>query len=106
MQKVSAKSRSIFGVLTYSKDHKKIIDDHYLKYGAFHRDVLDPVQREMKKLSDEGKVEFCFDYVPVPTDFVREKWEEHIGEISSYFYTAFGTDKEVRYIIQDLSVFK
>lgn len=57
--------KEFFGVLTYSKDHKKIIDDHYLKYGAFHRDVLDPVQREMKKLSDEGKVEFCFEYVPV-----------------------------------------
>ena len=57
--------KEFFGVLTYSKDHKKIIDDHYLKYGAFHRDVLDPVQREMKKLSDEGKVEFCFEYEPV-----------------------------------------
>ena len=44
--------------------------------------------------------------IAVPTDFVREKWEVHIGEISSYFYTAFGTDKEIRYIIQDLSVFK
>ena len=264
--------KEFFGVLTYSKDHKKIIDDHYLKFGAFHRDVLDPVQREMKKLSDEGKVEFCFDYVPVyprgvtrgnpesirftiiegkmgqaqnhenylgqvhsdlitkyrlqpmewarlqefiydgldlkeelakidklieqhqpdnvhayvtevlynwlkkqqkpqepkfdvaeeiyddtperpfvqpvyrekydrwmeqakerldpifyntymkycdlwavrdkkvliavPTDFVRQQLEEHIGEIISYFYTAFGTDKEIGYIIQDLSVFK
>ena len=263
--------KEFFGVLTYSKDHKKIIDDHYIKYGAFHRDVLDPVQREMKKLSDEGKVEFCFDYVPVyprgvtrgnpesirftiiegkmgqaqnhenylgqvhsdlitkyrlqpmewarlqeyifdgldmkeelaridklieqhqpdnvhayvtevlynwlkklqkpqepkfdvaeeiyddtperpfvqpqfrekyewwmerakerlgdvfyntymsccdlwavrdkkvlvavPNDFVREQWEEHIGEISSYFYTAFGTDRVVVYIKQDLSVF-
>lgn len=263
--------KEFFGVLTYSKDHKKIIEDHYIKYGAFHRDVLDPVQREMKKLSDEGKVEFCFDYVPVyprgvtrgnpesirftiiegkmgqaqnhenylgqvhsdlitkyrlqpmewarlqeyifdgldmkeelaridklieqhqpdnvhayvteilynwlkkqqkpqepkfdaaeeiyddtpdrpfvqpqfrekyewwmerakerlgdvfyntymfccdlwavrdkkvliavPNDFVREQWEEHIGEISSYFYTAFGTDRVVVYIKQDLSVF-
>ena len=264
--------KEFFGVLTYSKDHKKIIDDHYLKYGAFHRDVLDPVQREMKKLSDEGKVEFCFEYEPVyprgvtrgnpksirftiiegkmgqaqnhenylgqvhsdlitkyrlqpmewarlqeyiydgldlkeelakidklieqhqpdnvhayvtevlynwlkkqqkpqepqfdvaeevtddtpdrpfvqpafreryawwmeqarerlgetfyktylaycdlwavrdknvliavPSDFVREQLEERMGEISSYFYTAFGTDREVHYIIQDLSVFK
>lgn len=264
--------KEFFGVLTYSKDHKKIIDDHYIKYGAFHRDVLDPVQREMKKLSDEGKVEFCFEYEPVyprgvtrgnpnsirftiiegkmgqaqnhenylgkvhsdlitkynlqpnewtrleayiydgldmkeelanidkliehhqpdnvhayvteilynwlkkqqkpkepqfdaaeeiyddtperpdvqpifrekyewwmerakerlgeaffnrymtccdlwavrdkniliavPNDFVRDQWEEHIGEISSYFYTAFGSDRVVVYIKQDLSVFK
>ena len=264
--------KEFFGVLTYSKDHKKIIDDHYIKYGAFHRDVLDPVQREMKKLSDEGKVEFCFEYEPiyprgvtrgnpnsirftiiegkmgqaqnhenylgqvhadlitkyhlqpmewarlqeyifngldmkeelakidrlieqhqpdnvhayvtevlynwlkqqqkpkepqfdsaeeiyddtpdrpvvqsifreryqwwmerakerlgeqfyntymtccdlwavrdkniliaVPNDFVRDQWEEHIGEISSYFYTAFGADRVVVYIKQDLSVFK
>lgn len=57
--------KEFFGVLTFSKDHKKITDDHYLKYGAFHRDVLDPVQREMKKLSDEGKVEFYFEYEPI-----------------------------------------
>lgn len=57
--------KEFFGVLTFSKDHKRILDNKYIKYGAFHRDVLDPVQREMKKLSDEGKVEFCFDYEPV-----------------------------------------
>jgi hypothetical protein len=43
--------------------------------------------------------------IAVPKDFVREQWEEHIGEISSYFYTAFGTDRVVVYIKQDLSVF-
>lgn len=53
------------GVLFYSKDHKRILENKYPKYGAFHRDVLDPVQRELKKLSDEGKVEFWFDYEPV-----------------------------------------
>ena len=44
--------------------------------------------------------------IAVPTDFVRQQLEEHIGEIISYFYTAFGTDKELGYVIQDLSVFK
>ena len=44
--------------------------------------------------------------IAVPSDFVREKWEEHMGEISSYFYTAFGTDRVVHYSIQDLSVFR
>ena len=53
------------GVLTFSKDHKRILENKYTKYGAFHRDVLDPVQRELKKLSDEGKVEFYFDYEPI-----------------------------------------
>ncbi len=57
--------KEFFGVLIFSKDHKRILENRYLKYGAFHRDVLDPVQREMKKLSDEGKVEFYFEYEPV-----------------------------------------
>ncbi len=57
--------KEFFGVLTFSKDHKRIIENRYVKYGAFHRDVLDPVLKEMKKLSDEGKVEFCFEYEPV-----------------------------------------
>ena len=57
--------KEFFGVLTFSKDRKRIVDNKYVKYGAFHRDVLDPVLKEMKKLSDEGKVEFCFEYEPV-----------------------------------------
>jgi len=57
--------KEFFGVLTFSKDRKRIVDNKYYKYGAFHRDVLDPVLKEMKKLSDEGKVEFCFEYEPV-----------------------------------------
>lgn len=57
--------KEFFGVLTYSKDHLRIVENKYVKYGAFHRDVLDPVLKEMKKLSDEGKVEFFFEYEPV-----------------------------------------
>lgn len=57
--------KEFFGALTFSKDRKRIQENKYQKYGAFHRDVLDPVQKEMKKLSDEGKVEFCFEYEPV-----------------------------------------
>ena len=57
--------KEFFGVLTFSKDRKRITENKYVKYGAFHRDVLDPVLKEMKKLSDEGKVEFCFEYEPV-----------------------------------------
>ena len=40
--------------------------------------------------------------VSVPNDFVREKWEEHIGEIISYFFTAFGQDRTLAYYRQDL----
>jgi len=57
--------KEFLGVLKFSRDRKRVVENKYLKFGAFHRDVLDPVQREMKKLSDEGKVEFCFDYEPV-----------------------------------------
>lgn len=57
--------KEFFGVLVFSQDRKRIKENRYVKYGAFHRDVLDPVQKEMKKLSDEGKVEFYFEYEPV-----------------------------------------
>ena len=57
--------KEFFGVLTFSKDRKRITENRYVKYGAFHRDVLDPVLKEMRKLSDEGKVEFCFEYEPI-----------------------------------------
>ena len=57
--------KEFFGVLKFSRDRKRVVENKYIKYGAFHRDVLDPVLREMRKLSDEGKVEFCFDYEPV-----------------------------------------
>ena len=57
--------KEFFGVLRFSNDHRRIIENKYIKYGAFHRDVLDPVEREMKKLAEEGKVEFYFEYSPV-----------------------------------------
>ena len=57
--------KEFFGVLTFSQDRKRIKENRYVKYGAFHRDVLDPVLHEMRKLSDEGKVEFCFEYEPI-----------------------------------------
>lgn len=101
--------KEFFGVLTFSKDHKRIIDNKYLKYGAFHRDVLDPVQKEMKKLSDEGKVEFCFDYEPVyprgvtrgDPDSIRfrliegtmgraQKFENSLGRLHADLITKYG----------------
>lgn len=57
--------KEFFGVLRFSTDHRRILENKYIKYGAFHRDVLDPVEREMKKLAEEGKVEFYFEYEPI-----------------------------------------
>lgn len=57
--------KEFFGLLKFSQDHKKIISNQYKYFAAFHRDVLDPAQKEMKKLSDENKVEFYFEYEPV-----------------------------------------
>lgn len=97
------------GVLEYSKDHKRILKNQYLKYGAFHRDVLDPVQRELKKLSDEGKVEFYFDYEPIyprgvtrgDPDSIRfhlhegqlgalQQYENELGRLHSDMITKYG----------------
>ena len=101
--------KEFFGVLTFSKDRKRIQENKYLKYGAFHRDVLDPVQKEMHKLSDEGKVEFWFEYEPVyprgvtrgDPDSIRfkliegrmgkaQKFENYLGRIHSDLITKYG----------------
>ena len=101
--------KEFFGVLTFSKDHRRIIENKYLKYGAFHRDVLDPVEKEMKKLSDEGKVEFCFEYEPVyprgvnrgDPESIRfriiegrmgraQKYENYRGKLHSDLITKYG----------------
>ncbi len=39
--------------------------DAYKKYAEFKRSVLDPAQKELKKLSDEGKVDFYFEFEPM-----------------------------------------
>lgn len=57
--------KEFFGLLKFNQDHKKIISNQYQYFAAFHRDVLDPAQKEMKKLSDENKVEFYFEYEPI-----------------------------------------
>ena len=101
--------KEFFGVLTFSKDHKRIVENKYLKYGAFHRDVLDPVQKEMKKLSDENKVEFYFEYEPVyPRGVTRgdpdsikfrlieggfgraQNYENYCGKLHSNLITKYG----------------
>lgn len=57
--------KEFFGLLKFNQEHKKIISNQYKYFAAFHRDVLDPAQKEMKRLSDENKVEFYFEYEPI-----------------------------------------
>ncbi len=57
--------KEFLGVLTYNKDRSAIIRDSCTTWAVFHRDVLDPAQREMERLSKENKVEFYFNYEPV-----------------------------------------
>lgn len=113
--------KEFFGVLTFSKDHKRIVENRYVKYGAFHRDVLDPVLKEMKKLSDEGKVEFCFEYEPVyphgvsrgDPDSIRftiiegkmgqaQKHEGFLGKMRSALITRFGLQPNEWAKLEDL----
>lgn len=54
--------KEFLGVLTYNRDRTKVVSDKCGTWAVFHRDVLDPAKREMKKLADQGKVEFYFDY--------------------------------------------
>ncbi len=103
--------KEFFGVLTFSKDHKRIVENKYQKYGAFHRDVLDPVQKEMQKLAEEGKVEFYFEYEPVYTHgatrgdpdnirFVIKDGKPQAEEEASWFYGRLCCDLIVRYGLQ------
>lgn len=101
--------KEFFGVLTFSQDRKRIKENRYVKYGAFHRDVLDPVLKEMRKLSEEGKVEFSFEYEPVyphgisrgDPDSIRftiiegkmgqaQQYETYLGKMRSKLITRYG----------------
>lgn len=57
--------KEFFGLLKFNEAHTKVISNQYKYFAAFHRDVLDPAQKEMKRLSDENKVEFYFEYEPI-----------------------------------------
>lgn len=57
--------KEFLGIVTYSKDRQKILTDKCTTWAVFHRDVLDPAKRELKRLADQGKVDFSFDYEPV-----------------------------------------
>lgn len=57
--------KEFLGVLVYSKDRTKVIQDKCSSWAVFHRDVLKPAQREMVKLASRGEIEFTFEYEPV-----------------------------------------
>ncbi len=57
--------KEFLGVLVYNRERSKIIRDKCKTWAVFHRDVLDPAKKEMRRLADQGKVEFYFDYDPV-----------------------------------------
>ena len=57
--------KEYLGMLEYSKDHSRVLNDKCKTYALFHRDVIDPAKKELKKLAEQGKVEFYFDYEPV-----------------------------------------
>lgn len=57
--------KEFLGVLVYSKDRSKILQDKCKTWAVFHRDVLKPAQREMDKLASRGDIEFSFTYEPV-----------------------------------------
>lgn len=54
-----------FGVLKYNKSRTKIENDQFKKYAEFRRYCLEPAQKEMQKLAEEGKLDFYFEYEPV-----------------------------------------
>ncbi len=57
--------KEFLGVLSYSRGRDRVLRDKCATWAVFHRDVLDPASRELRRLSEQGKVEFHFDYKPV-----------------------------------------
>jgi len=57
--------KEFLGVLVYTKDRTKVLQDKCSTWAVFHRDVLKPAQREMEKLAKRGEIEFTFEYEPV-----------------------------------------
>ena len=53
--------KEFLGVLVYTKDRTKVLQDKCSTWAVFHRDVLKPAQREMEKLAKRGEIEFTFD---------------------------------------------
>lgn len=54
-----------FGVLRYNSSRTKIEKDQFVKFAEFKRYCLEPAQKEMKKLAEEGRVDFFFEYEPI-----------------------------------------
>lgn len=59
--------KEFLGVLVYNKERTKIIKNQYTAFSVFTRDVLNPVQEEMKRLAQDNLIEFYFEYEPVYT---------------------------------------
>lgn len=59
--------KEFLGCLEYNKDHTaiKVGGDKCPTYALFHRDVIDPAKREMRKLAEKGQIDFYFDYEPI-----------------------------------------
>ena len=54
-----------FGVLRYNASRTKIEKDQFVKFAEFKRYCLEPAQKEMKKLAEEGRLDFYFEYEPI-----------------------------------------
>ena len=67
----------------------------------FFTTFMDPQYSDIWMVDTQHK---CV-YIAVPSDFVREKWEENAASISSYFFTVFGKEATYAFVIRDLSQF-
>lgn len=107
--------KEYLGMLEYDKGHNKITNDKCTRYALFHRDVLTPAQKELKKLAKQGKVEFYFEYEPkyathktrgvnpshllfrlIPTECIMDETEElEIADIKPMYYRSQTEDYRI-----------
>ncbi len=57
--------KEYLGVLVYNRERTKVLTDKCSTWAVFHRDVLDPAKKELRRLAEQGKVDFYFGYDPV-----------------------------------------
>lgn len=57
--------KEYLGYLDYNDSHTTIIKDRCPTWAHFKRDVLEPARKELKKLAEQGKVEFYFEFEPI-----------------------------------------
>ena len=57
--------KDYFGLITWDKNRKNIVEQRYEKYAHFKLNVLDPIKKEINMLWERGEIDLTFEYTPI-----------------------------------------